>query len=621
MSKRKFTQTQAILLAVTMAAGTLTGIGTVPTNQCSLHVKAEAKKTASDLQNPTISEDNVTTWDCIWFGNYYQSDAEGKLKDPIKWRVLSVDGDDAFLFADKALEQMEFCQGTILNPEPNEWGIIERTLETDTLTWENCTLRSFLNGYGSDENITKKDYAEDNFIDVAFTEEEQKAILTTTVTADENTDKHSPQGNDTEDKIYLLSAIETKKEEYGFKIDASRRYYNTPNYTFAGGRSGKRGKIGISQETGYAWWTRTSGQEYSGRYVFPVTISHWGVVEYQGSYGDSPGCGVRPVMHVDLSKAEGLWEYAGTVNSDGTLAEENAKEPAVPTATGTPDKTKEPEQTLEPTEEPTASPKETKEPDKTVEPKETPKVTKEPDKTVEPKETPKVTNVPDKTKAPTETAKATKAPDKTEMPKETSKATNTPSNTTLPTNMPTNTIVPTEQPASKYCVLMLDLQGGNIKETDIKSEYKVEVLENTNVKLDTIKPVKKTYVFEGWYTEPVGGSKVTELTMSKDTTLYAHWKKVVVAKGSVSKVQNKLPKKAVVIIKKISGAKGYELVYADNRKFQNAKKKIGTQTTITLSRLKKGKIYYVKVRAYKKDSTGNKVYGTYSIVKKVKITK
>ena len=40
-----------------------------------------------------------------------------------------------------------------------------------------------------------------------------------------------------------------------------------------------------------------------------------------------------------------------------------------------------------------------------------------------------------------------------------------------------------------------------------------------------------------------------------------------------------------------------------------------------VSGLTKGKTYYVKVRAYKTDSTGQAVYGKYSAVKKVKIKK
>jgi len=41
----------------------------------------------------------------------------------------------------------------------------------------------------------------------------------------------------------------------------------------------------------------------------------------------------------------------------------------------------------------------------------------------------------------------------------------------------------------------------------------------------------------------------------------------------------------------------------------------------TLKNLKKGKTYYVKVRPYYKDSTGNITYGKYGKIKKVKIKK
>ena len=56
-------------------------------------------KAAISLQNPTTDGNGVTTWDCIYFGNYYQSNSS--TKEPIKWRVLSVHGNDAFLLADK----------------------------------------------------------------------------------------------------------------------------------------------------------------------------------------------------------------------------------------------------------------------------------------------------------------------------------------------------------------------------------------------------------------------------------------------------------------------------------------------------------------------------------------
>ena len=51
------------------------------------------------------------------------------------------------------------------------------------------------------------------------------------------------------------------------------------------------------------------------------------------------------------------------------------------------------------------------------------------------------------------------------------------------------------------------------------------------------------------------------------------------------------------------------------------KKSTTTKTSVRFKKLKKGKTYYVKVRAYKKDSANSKVYGSYSAVKKVKIKK
>ena len=44
-------------------------------------------------------------------------------------------------------------------------------------------------------------------------------------------------------------------------------------------------------------------------------------------------------------------------------------------------------------------------------------------------------------------------------------------------------------------------------------------------------------------------------------------------------------------------------------------------TSKTISKLKKKKTYYVRVRAYRKDSLGKYIYGSYSSVKKLKIKK
>lgn len=135
-------------------------------------------------------------------------------------------------------------------------------------------------------------------------------------------------------------------------------------------------------------------------------------------------------------------------------------------------------------------------------------------------------------------------------------------------------------------------------------------------------PKREGYSFVGWYTAKSGGKKVTASTkITKKCTLYAHWTKVSVAKGEITKLTNVKGKKMEISLQKIKGASGYQIVYAANEKFSAAKSKTTAKTTLTLSGLIKNKTYYVKVRAYIKDSAGKKVYGAYSTVKKIKIKK
>ena len=68
--------------------------------------------------------------------------------------------------------------------------------------------------------------------------------------------------------------------------------------------------------------------------------------------------------------------------------------------------------------------------------------------------------------------------------------------------------------------------------------------------------------------------------------------------------------------KKVSG---YEFVYADNKNFKKAKTvRKSNATTYTVKKLKTGKTYYVKARAYK-TVAGKQIYGAFSSVKKATI--
>ena len=144
-----------------------------------------------------------------------------------------------------------------------------------------------------------------------------------------------------------------------------------------------------------------------------------------------------------------------------------------------------------------------------------------------------------------------------------------------------------------------------------------------NAKLGTLPKAKRNgYTFDGWYTAKIKGTKVSANTkVTKNLNLYAHWTKVKVAKASVKKLTNVKGRKAVVTLNKVSGARGYQIVYANNAGFKGAKGITTSKTSVTLSNLQKGRTYYVKTRAYKLDSAGRKVFGYYSAVKKIKIKK
>ncbi|WP_394922000.1 leucine-rich repeat protein [uncultured Robinsoniella sp.] len=138
-------------------------------------------------------------------------------------------------------------------------------------------------------------------------------------------------------------------------------------------------------------------------------------------------------------------------------------------------------------------------------------------------------------------------------------------------------------------------------------------------------PRRAKYSFSGWYTKKSGGTRITtssRITAKKNISLYAHWKKVTVGKVSSISLKNTKSKRMTVNTKAVSGAKGYLITYARNASFTRDKKSLFTSyTKKNVNKLLKNKKYYVKVRAYKLDSTGKKIYGKYSSVKKIKIAK
>ena len=105
-------------------------------------------------------------------------------------------------------------------------------------------------------------------------------------------------------------------------------------------------------------------------------------------------------------------------------------------------------------------------------------------------------------------------------------------------------------------------------------------------------------------------------TASKNVTVTVKPKKTVGLK--VKKGKNRM----TVSWKRDKKATGYQITYAQNKKFKKGKKNITISKNKTVKRtikkLKARKTYYVKVRAYKKVGK-TKLYGGYSVVKRVKV--
>lgn len=250
------------------------------------------------LKEPSKDSHGVVTWDCVYFGNYPQSDATGRKKEPIKWRVLSVKGNDAFLVADRNLDAQKY-----------------HDQDVDDITWETCTMRSWLNGYGKSSNVCGKDYSKNSFLSRAFTISEQGAIKRVTVVNADNPHYGTEGGSSTKDKIFLLSYDEVTNPAYGFLLDCyeydnARKRKNTA-YVAGGGTSGSK-YMNAEGVTDW-WWLRSPGE-----YLHDAMEVHCeGGVRPAGNYVISPGGGVCPALHLDLSFSK-FWLYAGTVSSDGT---------------------------------------------------------------------------------------------------------------------------------------------------------------------------------------------------------------------------------------------------------------------------------------------------------------
>ena len=244
----------------------------------------------SDVTHGTSGSSNHYNWSDSTTYHYFRY-------DKIKWRVLETSGGYAFLLADKALDAQRY-----------------NTAKT-SVTWEQSTIRSWLNGYGKTSNIYGTDYTQKNFINSAFSSSEQSAIRTAEVINDNSIQFGTAGGNDTQDKVFLLAESDVwntdKAVSHGFSkayndYDKARRSYST---TYAKA-------MGTYSRTDYVyagncyWWLRSPGYNNSSE----TFIMYGGSVNTTGFSVNNFEVGVRPALYLNLSSQ--VWSNAGTVSSE-----------------------------------------------------------------------------------------------------------------------------------------------------------------------------------------------------------------------------------------------------------------------------------------------------------------
>lgn len=260
------------------------------------------------LHNPKIENDSFVKsgkkviWDCLWFGKYPQkqiTQEDGAIYsvlkneinwdlnndviingskyhktennyfkyEPIKWRVLHYENSEAFLLADAILDSQPYHS------------------ENEEIDWEKSSIRAWLNN---------------EFINKAFSNEENKAINTVELINKDNSKYGTQGGKNTSDKLFLLSLSEVdeteESKEYGFWDKKTRKCKND----------------NFSEET-YFWWLRSPGNSSHDA----AGVYYYGWVFGYGYDVQEPAGGIRPALYLNLSSSD-FFSYAGTISSEGT---------------------------------------------------------------------------------------------------------------------------------------------------------------------------------------------------------------------------------------------------------------------------------------------------------------
>lgn len=223
------------LIAAIVAITLLTGCG-ASASQNGSSESAPASKTSE----VTSDQAESTTSETVVFGNYQNQ--------KIQWYVLDKEDGKALLLSVQALDSRPFSDRAA--------------------TWDQSSIRTWLN---------------DDFYQKAFSDSERQNIILSKLTTGDDLNYGTKTGQDTEDRIFLLSASEAKK----YLSKAQTTTSPTDYASSQGAYTNDKGDC--------AWWLRSPGIDDES----PAYYSSQGDIGTRAHQSSENIIGVRPAMWVN----------------------------------------------------------------------------------------------------------------------------------------------------------------------------------------------------------------------------------------------------------------------------------------------------------------------------------
>lgn len=228
-----------------------------------LDYKDSAQK-RSAIKKILLSKAQVGSY--VYFGLYEQDNNSLNGKEDIEWLVLDKNDDKALVISRYALDCRQY----------NKYFA--------PVTWETCVLRKWLN---------------EEFMNSAFSAEEQAMIPKMTVTADKNPAVSTSPGNDTTDQVFLLSIKEAKQY---FGSDDKRKCTPTAYAVAQGAWASASDNM---EGNPCWWWLRSPGVPGAAGVKSDGSIDAFGhatanVKARYGSVVDDGDAAVRPVLWIEF---------------------------------------------------------------------------------------------------------------------------------------------------------------------------------------------------------------------------------------------------------------------------------------------------------------------------------